>query len=654
MRGGDPDAAIYWLALMLEAGEDPRFIARRLAILASEDVGNADPRAICVAEAAWALAERVGMPECRITLAQCAAYLALAPKSNAAIVAIDGALADVREGATNPVPLSIRSANKAPSVGSPDIGVGYRYSHNADTRTSIGGVTDEEYLGVDKRYYLPGDVGFEATLRERLEEVRRARGRSDAPPDDGVRREGAGPPRRPLGIPDPPRGGPIRRQSEGPTAHGAPDRSQAHPTLHRRHGPQRALRGRLLDRQRAARRHQERRPLPRVPAGRQDRLRPGAPLEDAPRALPAPADQRLRLRRGAAPSRSRASCSLIIDHIEPVEPPAEQLTELLPSAARPAEDMFADLTALLGTIAQAELKALVELYLEGRDAHDDVQAGAPAAKMMHHAYIGGLLEHTLSLVPPRRRRLPELPAHQPRPRPRRPVPARPRQDARARGGGGAFGYTDRGELVGHIVEGAIMLHDKAQQLMTTRGVRLPKHALSVLQHIVLSHHGEPDYGAAKRPATPEAILVSQLDDLDAKTTIALDAARPERAAAHDLGGNFTQKQWALQTKLFRPDPFRPAEVSRRPGRPGRRPIPDTMRPPADRRPARSGPGPACAAPPRRAPPGAGKPRPDRTPTRMFTARENAAQSSVWRGEGGCSPPGGRSTLPGVTRGRSPL
>src|SRR4051812_8393483 len=108
VRGSDPDAALYWMARMLEAGEDPRFIARRLAILASEDIGNADPRAIMVAAAAWELVERIGLPEARITLAQCITYLALAPKSNASYVAIEEALEDVREGRTVQIPQHIK------------------------------------------------------------------------------------------------------------------------------------------------------------------------------------------------------------------------------------------------------------------------------------------------------------------------------------------------------------------------------------------------------------------------------------------------------------------------------------------------------------------------------------------------------------------
>ncbi len=175
LRGSDPDAALYWLALMLDAGEDPRFIARRLAILASEDIGNADPRAIMIADATWSLVERIGMPEARITLAQCVTYLALAPKSNASYTAIDAALADVRGGATVPVPIALRDKTKPRSEGSAKEGSGYRYSHTEGQHTSIGGVTNQSYLGVNKRYYEPGDVGAERVLRERLEEVRRVR-----------------------------------------------------------------------------------------------------------------------------------------------------------------------------------------------------------------------------------------------------------------------------------------------------------------------------------------------------------------------------------------------------------------------------------------------------------------------------------------------
>ena len=179
LRGSDPDAALYWIARMLEGGEDPRFIARRMAILASEDIGNADPRAIMIAGAAWELVERIGMPEARITLAQCATYLALAPKSNASYAAIEAALGDVREGRTLPVPLYLRDPNSSPTSGQGDgrgvrmrdrAGESYEYSHNAE-----GGLTGQSYLGVDRRYYEPTGEGAEGAMRERLERLLRLR-----------------------------------------------------------------------------------------------------------------------------------------------------------------------------------------------------------------------------------------------------------------------------------------------------------------------------------------------------------------------------------------------------------------------------------------------------------------------------------------------
>jgi len=176
VRGSDPDAAVYWVARMLEGGEDVRFIARRLAILASEDIGNADPHAIAVAASCWELVERIGMPEARITLAQCATYMALAPKSNAAYVAIDEALADVRDGRTVPVPVHVKDGNvrKAGelSVGGA-AGEKYKYTHDEGD-----GVGRQDYLGVDKRYYRPTDRGAEKAMRERLEEIRRLRERT--------------------------------------------------------------------------------------------------------------------------------------------------------------------------------------------------------------------------------------------------------------------------------------------------------------------------------------------------------------------------------------------------------------------------------------------------------------------------------------------
>jgi putative ATPase len=168
MRGSDPDAAIYWLARMLEAGEDPRFIARRIAILASEDIGNADPNAINLAASAWLITERVGMPECQLTLAQAVTYMACAPKSKAAATAIWSAAKDVRDGRTLPVPLHLRDAHYS---GSEKLGHGENY---LDPQQAADGYVSQDYLGVERVYYRPTDRGFEAEIRRRLDQLKSA------------------------------------------------------------------------------------------------------------------------------------------------------------------------------------------------------------------------------------------------------------------------------------------------------------------------------------------------------------------------------------------------------------------------------------------------------------------------------------------------
>jgi putative ATPase len=167
MRGSDPDAAVYWLARMLEAGEDPRFIARRMVILASEDVGNADPHALSVATAAAHAVEFVGLPECQLNLAQAVIYLATAPKSNSATMAIGAARDDVKKGRTIPVPKHLRDASYygAKQLGH---GEGYQYAHDG-----AGGFVAQDYLGVEKTYYEPTDHGYEAEIAKRLEEWKR-------------------------------------------------------------------------------------------------------------------------------------------------------------------------------------------------------------------------------------------------------------------------------------------------------------------------------------------------------------------------------------------------------------------------------------------------------------------------------------------------
>ena len=158
IRGSDPDAAVYWLARMLEGGEDPRFIARRIVIAAAEDVGNADPQGLVLAQAAADATHLIGMPECQLPLAQAVIYLACAPKSNASAKAIWAACRDVREGRTIPVPKHLRSSgySGAKRLGS---GEGYRYPHDQEN-----GAAEQEYLGVDKVYYTPTDHGAEVLL----------------------------------------------------------------------------------------------------------------------------------------------------------------------------------------------------------------------------------------------------------------------------------------------------------------------------------------------------------------------------------------------------------------------------------------------------------------------------------------------------------
>ncbi len=169
-RGSDPDASLYYLAVMLEGGEDPRFIVRRMIVLASEDIGNADPRALGLAVAAAGAVEHVGLPECRFALAQAAVYLALAPKSNAAYRALDAATAQVREHGAQPPPPYLQSA-AYPGAAQLGRGQGYDYPHGNPGHLSAQELLPEALAGT--RFYDPDDA--EADLRERLEQIRRAR-----------------------------------------------------------------------------------------------------------------------------------------------------------------------------------------------------------------------------------------------------------------------------------------------------------------------------------------------------------------------------------------------------------------------------------------------------------------------------------------------
>jgi putative ATPase len=168
MRGSDADAAVYWLAKMIHAGEDPRFIARRIVICSAEDVGLADPMALVLANAALAAAEFVGWPEARIPLAEATIYIATANKSNSAICAIDAALEDVKSGRTLAVPEHLRDSHYsgAKNLGH---GVGYEYAHDGKDH-----FVAQDYLGADKIYYEPTEQGVEKKIKERVEKWRAA------------------------------------------------------------------------------------------------------------------------------------------------------------------------------------------------------------------------------------------------------------------------------------------------------------------------------------------------------------------------------------------------------------------------------------------------------------------------------------------------
>ena len=169
MRGSDPDAAVYYLARMLNAGEDPKFIVRRMMVCASEDVGNADPQALQVAVAASLAVERLGMPEARITLAQAASYIATAPKSNAAICAIDDAMATVRETGNLPIPSHLQDAHykSAAKLGH---GIGYKYAHDYPNN-----YVEQQYLPYElngKEFYNPSGNGYEVKIKEHMKKLK--------------------------------------------------------------------------------------------------------------------------------------------------------------------------------------------------------------------------------------------------------------------------------------------------------------------------------------------------------------------------------------------------------------------------------------------------------------------------------------------------
>jgi len=191
VRGSAPDAALYWLCRMLDGGCDPLYVARRLVRMASEDIGNADPRALEVALAAWDVLERLGSPEGELAIAQAVVYLAVAPKSNAVYTAFDAAMADARAGGSQEVPIHLRNA---PTRLMKELGHGrdYRYAHDEPGAYAAGETYFPDALG-ERRYYQPTDRGLEAKIREKLARLRQldaaARGK-----DPGAAEVGGAPP----------------------------------------------------------------------------------------------------------------------------------------------------------------------------------------------------------------------------------------------------------------------------------------------------------------------------------------------------------------------------------------------------------------------------------------------------------------------------
>jgi len=244
-----------------------------------------------------------------------------------------------------------------------------------------------------------------------------------------------------------------------------------------------------------------------------------------------------------------------IDEIWSHDPSPDDLTKLLPSSQFDQGEMFAEVTSLIESLEHPAAKALAAAYLDDTKLMDDFKI-APAAMQIHHAWIGGLLEHTLQLMKLADGMLQHYP--------------RLNRDIVLLGlfihdlgkveelrWDKGFEYTREGNLIGHIARGAMWLEDKAKIAEDALSEPLPDGFLTVMQHIVLSHHGQLEHGAVKLPSTPEAIFVSQLDNLDAHTQNSLDSARPQNPSATGDEA-FTERLWSLNTRLYRRDPLHPS------------------------------------------------------------------------------------------------
>ncbi|MFI4861801.1 MAG: 3'-5' exoribonuclease YhaM family protein [Phycisphaerales bacterium JB063] len=249
---------------------------------------------------------------------------------------------------------------------------------------------------------------------------------------------------------------------------------------------------------------------------------------------------------------------IIVHQIREHVPTERELMELLPATAHDVDEMFGDVLRLLQSIQHPALKCLVDRYLEDGELMQRF-CQAPAAQTLHHAYLGGLLEHTLSLMTLADKMVEHYP-HLSRDIVLMGLFLHDLGKCHELTWMEGFGYSTDGQLVGHIGRGAVLLNEKCKACedpeLGDAAVVIPAELRMVLEHIIFSHHGVPEYGALKLPATPEAIFISNLDNLDAKMNMALDAAGRDKQGKGDLGGDFTEKIWALGTRLYRPDPSR--------------------------------------------------------------------------------------------------
>lgn len=239
----------------------------------------------------------------------------------------------------------------------------------------------------------------------------------------------------------------------------------------------------------------------------------------------------------------------IIEQAWPAKPGSFDIADLMPSTQKNVDEMFAQVTRLLGSLKNPHLKALANAYLADTKMMADFRK-APAAMSFHHAYIGGLLEHTLNAMEVADAIVKFYPGLN--------------RDVLVLGiflhdiaktwelsFDCAFGYTDGGQLIGHIVKSAMWVEEKAAEAEKATGQAIPREIINVLEHIILSHHGTPEFGAARTPSTPEAIAVHYIEDLDAKMMMSLSVTRGEPTPGAE--GNWTEYQRAFNGRLYRPD-----------------------------------------------------------------------------------------------------